>query len=95
MNILILEDEQRNADRLMRLVREIDPSVNIAGPITNVKDAVTHLKGHFVTDLILADIRLSDGLSFDALKEVGINTPVLFTTAYDVAIIVFVRWLMK
>lgn len=83
MNILILEDEQRNADRLIRLLQKIDPAFIISGPVTSVKDTIVYLKNQPSPDLILSDIRLSDGLSFDALKEVTSPVPVIFTTAYD------------
>ncbi|MCC8176968.1 MAG: LytTR family DNA-binding domain-containing protein [Bacteroidales bacterium] len=83
MNILILEDEQRNADRLVRLLKEICPDACIVGLLANVKEAIKYFKENPAPDLILADIRLSDGLSFDALKEADGNTPIIFTTAYD------------
>ena len=34
-------------------------------------------------DLILADIRLSDGLVLDLFDQVLVRCPVIFTTAYD------------
>lgn len=83
MNILILEDEQRNADRLIRLLQKIDPTCIISGPMTSVKDTIVYLQTQPSPDLILSDIRLSDGLSFDALKEAVSPVPVIFTTAYD------------
>lgn len=40
MKILILEDEQRNAMRLIRLLNDIDTTFIIEGPLTNIKEAV-------------------------------------------------------
>ena len=34
-------------------------------------------------DLILSDIQLGDGLSFESLRTVPQSIPVIFTTAYD------------
>jgi DNA-binding LytR/AlgR family response regulator len=34
-------------------------------------------------DLIFLDIQLSDGISFSIFEQVTVNTPVIFTTAYD------------
>lgn len=68
MKILILEDEQRNAMRLIRLLNDIDTTFIIEGPLTNIKEAVDFFQSGKTTDLILADIRLTDGLSFEALK---------------------------
>lgn len=82
-HILILEDEQRNANRLIRLLREIIPEARIDGPLPSIETTVEYLRKAPMPDLILADIRLSDGLSFEALKEVSSAVPIIFTTAYD------------
>lgn len=83
MKILIIEDENRNASHLKRLLAKIDPEFVIEGPLESVKRSVAYLQQEQAPDLILADIRLTDGLSFDALRAVGANIPVIFTTAYD------------
>ena len=44
MKILILEDEQRNAMRLIRLLNDIDATFVIEGPFTSIKAvSYTHL----------------------------------------------------
>lgn len=83
MNILIIEDEKRNYNRLKRLLEEIDYTLHIDGPTTSIVETVAYLQSHPAPDLILADIRLTDGLSFDALAQVNVQAPVIFTTAYD------------
>lgn len=83
MNILIIEDEKRNYNRLKRLLEEIDYTMHIEGPLSSVKETVRYLQQMPAPDLILADIRLSDGLSFEALGAVPLHSPVIFTTAYD------------
>lgn len=83
MNILIIEDEKRNFNRLKRLLEEMDTSYCIEGPLTSIAESVKWLQNHSAPDLILADIRLSDGLSFDALRQTAVASPVIFTTAYD------------
>lgn len=84
MTILIIEDEKRNFNRLKRMVEEIDYTLRIEGPLTSVRETVAYLSGGArLPDLILADIRLSDGLSFDAFNKVSIDVPVVFITAYD------------
>lgn len=40
-------------------------------------------RSHFVLPIILADIRLTDGLSFEALKYAPATVSIIFTTAYD------------
>ena len=82
MTILIIEDEKRNFNRLKRMVEEIDYTLRIEGPLTSVRETVAYLSGGArLPDLILADIRLSDGLSFDAFNKVSIDVPVVFITA--------------
>jgi len=83
MNILLLEDEERNANRLIRLLHDIDPSFQINGPLASIAATKTYLLTMPDPDLILADIRLSDGLSFEALKSASVSVPIIFTTAYD------------
>lgn len=83
MNILIIEDEKRNAKLLERLLLEIDSTYIINGPLVSVEETVEYLNSHNQPDLILADIRLTDGLSFEAIRQSGTNVPIIFTTAYD------------
>ena len=39
--------------------------------------------GHPFPDLVISDIQLSDGVSFEAFRQVNLNSPIIFTTAYD------------
>jgi two-component SAPR family response regulator len=34
-------------------------------------------------DLILSDIQLSDGVSFEIYEKITLETPIIFTTAFD------------
>ena len=83
MNVLIIEDEKRNFNRLKRLLEDIDHTLRIDGPTTSIAETVSYLRRNPAPDLILADIRLTDGLSFEALGQAGVPSPVIFTTAYD------------
>lgn len=83
MNILIIEDEQPNRNRIIRLLKQLGAEYNVVGETSSIIDTITFLREHSAPDLILADIRLSDGLSFDIFKEVEIDSPIIFTTAYD------------
>ena len=83
MKILIIEDEELAAERLAQLIREIEPDVEIFGPLDTVTTAVDHLNTKPVYDLIFLDIQLADGKSFSIFDECQVATPVIFTTAYD------------
>ncbi len=83
MNVLILEDESLSAQRAKTLLQEHDPTISILETIDSVEDATEWLSRNPEPDLMLVDIHLSDGLSFDLFKKVQIKSPVIFTTAYD------------
>ncbi len=81
--ILILEDEQLNADRIQRLMFSIRPNTEILAVLTSVKKTVDWLAINENPDLILMDIRLADGVSFEIFNLADVKCPVVFTTAYD------------
>ena len=82
MKTVIIEDEKILADKLEQYILEIDDSIEILAKIGTVRNAVDWLANNLV-DLIFLDIQLADGLSFDIFEQIQINTPVIFTTAYD------------
>lgn len=82
-NIIIIEDEKLNADRLIRLLKEIRPEIQINAVIESITDTVNWLNNHLQPDAIFMDIRLCDGISFEIFEKTDINCPVIFTTAYD------------
>lgn len=81
--IVIVEDEKRNADRLKRLIKEINPDIHILTVLESVDEAVEWFRSNKHPDLVLMDIRLADGLSFAIFEKVNIHCPIVFTTAYD------------
>lgn len=83
MKVLILEDETLAADRLEGMLREIQPNVDIIGRLKSVATSVEWLNAKARPDLIVTDIRLLDGLCFDIFSQVKVDSPVIFTTAYD------------
>ncbi|TAE23510.1 MAG: DNA-binding response regulator [Cytophagales bacterium] len=83
MTVLLIEDEQPAARRLTNLLHEIDPALHILPALDSVTDTVAYLKTQPHPDLILSDIQLSDGLSFEAFRQVEPRCPIIFTTAYD------------
>jgi DNA-binding LytR/AlgR family response regulator len=82
MNVLIIEDESFAADKLERMLNEVDPSITILAKLGSIKESAKWLIKN-TADLIFLDIQLSDGISFSIFEQVSINTPVIFTTAYD------------
>ena len=82
MKILIIEDEQSSADRLRRMLEGEYEIVGVCASNAEVKAFFDEGANHEV-DLILSDIQLGDGLSFESLRTVPSAIPVIFTTAYD------------
>ena len=80
---LIIEDEAPAASRLVKLLKGIDAEIEIAGIIDTVASAVKWLSEHNQPDLIMLDIQLGDGISFDIFKKVQVRSYIIFTTAYD------------
>lgn len=83
MKILIIEDEKHNAARLQRILQEMELETEIVGLLETVKESVTWFEQNDAPDVILMDIRLADGLSFDIFLKTQVLSPVIFTTAYD------------
>lgn len=81
--ILILEDEKPNADRIRRIMLKIRPDVEIQAVLTSVQKTVEWLSENDCPDLIIMDIQLADGLSFEVFNLIQVDCPVIFTTAYD------------
>ena len=83
MRVLIIEDEFPAAERLKRLVKACLPTAEIGPQIDSVEDAVLELGKNAKPDLIFMDVELADGLSFEIFREVKVEAPVIFVTAYD------------
>lgn len=83
MHILIIEDEESAATQLMTMATQHFDSVLFAPVIDNIEEARNFLTAQPTLDLIFLDINLSDGLSFSIFKDLVIDIPIIFTTAYD------------
>jgi DNA-binding LytR/AlgR family response regulator len=83
MKALIIEDELPAANRLQRLIARCDEGLEISTVLDSVEAAVDYLKTAPLPDLLFADIHLADGLSFEIFRQVQVDCPVIFTTAYD------------
>lgn len=83
MRILIIEDELPAARRIEQLIRQQRPQVEILAVIDSISEAVKWFAQNPAPELILMDIHLADGLSFDIFQSIKIQSMVIFTTAYD------------
>lgn len=83
MKILILEDEPLAAKRIESLVKSLEPTAEILAKLESVRSAVKWFNEHPQPDLVLMDIQLADGLSFEIFRQAEVLAPIIFTTAYD------------
>lgn len=78
---VIVEDEGVAARRMQRLLEARD--IHVAETIVSIKELETFLNESIQPDIFFMDIHLSDGVVFDLLSKTQIETPIIFTTAYD------------
>ncbi len=83
MNILIVENEIPAADKLINILKNIDKSITVLGVTETVEETINRLQEVPLPDLILMDIQLDDGLCFEIFETIKVDTPIIFTTAYD------------
>lgn len=83
MRVLIIEDEQQSVEITSGALRSIDGEIEIVGSLPSIKASVDWLRNNPEPDLILCDVRLEDGESFEILHRVRVSAPVGFITAYD------------
>lgn len=84
LSILIVEDETPAAEKLERYLKKYSPTISVAAVCDSIESASQWLQGNQETiDLIFMDIQLKDGLSFTIFKEVTVQKPVIFVTAYN------------
>lgn len=84
LNVLIVEDETPASEKLERYLTRYSESIEVKGKVESVEAAVNWLSDNQSSiDLIFMDIQLKDGISFDIFKEVLVQKPVIFITAYN------------
>jgi len=81
MRIIIVEDEKPAARRLKRMLN--DKGIKVEAMLHSVEESIQWFLQNEHPDLVLLDIQLSDGLSFEIFNEVHIESNIIFTTAYD------------
>lgn len=83
MDILIVEDEELAVKKLQKTLNSVDATANVVGITTSIEGTVSWLKENETPDVILMDIELADGQSFEIFNQVEVKSTVIFTTSYD------------
>ncbi len=83
MKILIVEDEDLAVKKLQKTLAGVEPDAEVVAVTDSILSTVNWLGENAAPDLILMDIELSDGQSFEIFNQATIKSPVIFTTSYD------------
>lgn len=83
MNILILEDELPAYKKLLVYLTHIFGDKLSHSHARTVKSGIAILSKPHTFELILSDIKLLDGTSFEVFDQVAVAIPIIFCTAYD------------
>lgn len=83
MKVVIIEDELPAYKRLVKLLGELMPEAEVAAHHDSVSTAKIWFEENDMPAIVFMDIHLADGSAFDLLKQIKIDAPIIFTTAYD------------
>lgn len=83
IKLVILEDEPLAAERLIRQLKKAPVSVQVLEVLESVSKAANWFSKNDAPDLVLSDIQLGDGISFQIFEQNLVKCPIIFTTSYD------------
>jgi DNA-binding LytR/AlgR family response regulator len=83
INAVIIEDEILSREKLIAILKDVAPEINIVATCSSVKESIEYFKTHLPADLIFCDVQLPDGLSFEIFARINTTTPVIFITGFD------------
>ena len=83
MKIFIVEDEDLAIKKLKKTLQSVDEEASVVGEADSIKSSVEWLQSNPAPDLILMDIELADGQSFEIFNQTKVQSPVIFVTSYD------------
>jgi two-component system, LytTR family, response regulator LytT len=83
MKLLIVEDEELAVKKLHKMLVSMDKEIEVMANTDSIASSVEWLQNNVTPDLILMDIELLDGQSFEIFNQVEVKSPVIFTTSYD------------
>ncbi|HEX7847995.1 MAG TPA: LytTR family DNA-binding domain-containing protein [Chitinophagaceae bacterium] len=83
MKVLIIEDEELAVKKLRKTLQSVDETAEVVGIADSIRSSVNWLENNPAPDLILMDIELADGQSFEIFDKTEVKSTVIFTTSYD------------
>ncbi|RYY99708.1 MAG: response regulator transcription factor [Chitinophagaceae bacterium] len=84
-NILIIEEAARAPGQLRQGLEAVSTEFpnRLVGALSSVGEAVSWFREGGRPDLVLCDVQLPDGPSFEIFRQVPVPAPVIFTTIFD------------
>ncbi|NER16783.1 LytR/AlgR family response regulator transcription factor [Spongiivirga citrea] len=82
MKVLIIEDEPNQLKYIVKLIEKYLQQVKVIETADSIAQSVEKIK-YFKPDVLLADIQIKDGLSFEIFKEIPAEFEVIFITAFE------------
>lgn len=83
MKVVIVEDEHIAAQRLIHMLADLAPEAQVAAQLQSIEESVEFFQTSPKVDLVFMDIHLADGAAFRIFDQVRVESPIIFTTAYD------------
>lgn len=85
MKVIILEDEKLAMKRLVRMLKELRPDIEIIAELNSIQEADDYFSNNVTSnsEVLFFDIQLGDGQSFELFDRFNIQGILIFTTAYD------------
>lgn len=85
MNVVIVEDEKRTAQRLEKMLHDYDPAIRVLAVLPSVAKAVAWFADDTAEkpELLFLDIHLEDDSGFRLIEKAHLTLPIIFTTAFD------------
>ncbi len=80
-NVIIIEDEKPAAIHLQKLLEK--RGIQVLAHLDSVKNTAKWLANNSAPDLLIMDIQLGDGLSFEVFDIIKVQCPVIFITAFN------------
>lgn len=84
MKAVIIEDETAAVSSLRAILAQntILP-IEVVAELESIEESIDYFKSSPHPDIIFMDIHLADGSAFNIFEQINIESPVVFTTAYD------------
>lgn len=83
IRIVVIEDEPLAAERLIRQLEKATIDITVVAVLESVSQARKWFAQNPSPDLVLSDIQLGDGISFQIFEAHLVKCPIIFTTSYD------------